>query len=53
MDHGLWLTDPAALAVLVRNGIRKMPAVGSGWTDEQVAALVAYLKENPPSGSSS
>jgi cytochrome c oxidase subunit 2 len=47
------LTDPAALALLVRNGRRTMPAVGAGWTDEQVAALVAYLKENPPSGSSS
>jgi len=27
-----------------------MPAVGSGWTDEQVDALVTYLEENPPSG---
>jgi cytochrome c oxidase subunit 2 len=45
------LTDPAALASLVRNGRRTMPAVGSGWTDEQVQALASYLKENPPSGS--
>jgi cytochrome c oxidase subunit II len=44
------LTDPAALANLVRNGRRTMPAVGSGWTDEQVDALANYLKENPPSG---
>ena len=44
------LTDPAALATLVRNGRRTMPAVGSGWTDEQVDALANYLKENPPSG---
>jgi cytochrome c oxidase subunit II len=44
------LTDPAALATLVRNGRGAMPAVGSGWTDEQVDALAAYLKENPPSG---
>jgi cytochrome c oxidase subunit 2 len=44
------LTDPAALAELVRNGARTMPAVGSGWTNQQVAALVAYLKESPPSG---
>jgi len=44
------LTDPAALATLVRNGRRTMPAVGSGWTDEQIAALATYLKENPPSG---
>jgi len=44
------LTDPAALATLVHNGRRAMPAVGSGWTDEQVDALATYLKENPPSG---
>jgi cytochrome c oxidase subunit 2 len=45
------LSDPAALASLVRNGRRTMPAVGSGWTDEQVQALASYLKESPPSGS--
>jgi len=45
------LTDPEALAVLVRNGRRTMPAVGSGWTDEQIAELADYLTENPPSGS--
>jgi cytochrome c oxidase subunit II len=44
------LTDPVALATLVRNGRRTMPAVGAGWTDEQVDALANYLKENPPSG---
>jgi cytochrome c oxidase subunit 2 len=45
------LTNPEALAVLVRNGRRTMPAVGSGWTDEQVQALASFLQENPPSGS--
>ncbi len=45
------LVDEAALANLVRNGRRTMPAVGSGWTDEQVEALATYLKESPPSGS--
>jgi cytochrome c oxidase subunit II len=45
------LTDPEALAEIVRNGRRTMPAVGSGWTDEQIAALADYLTENPPSGS--
>jgi cytochrome c oxidase subunit 2 len=44
------LTDPVALAALVRNGRRSMPAVGSGWTDEQIDALATYLEENPPSG---
>jgi cytochrome c oxidase subunit II len=47
------LGDPAALATLVRNGRGAMPAVGSGWTDEQVQALATYLKESPPSGSTS
>ena len=45
------LTDPAALGTLVRNGARTMPAVGAGWSDEQVTALARYLKETPPSGS--
>jgi len=45
------LADPEAVENLVRNGRRTMPAVGSGWTSEQVEALTAYLKENPPSGS--
>jgi cytochrome c oxidase subunit 2 len=45
------LADPAAVEDLVRNGRRTMPAVGSGWTSEQVAALTSYLQENPPSGS--
>ena len=44
------LTDPTELAKLVRNGARTMPAVGSGWSDDQVAALAKYLKETPPSG---
>jgi cytochrome c oxidase subunit 2 len=45
------LTDDAALAALLRNGKGEMPAVGSGWSDEQVASLAAYLREDPPSGS--
>jgi cytochrome c oxidase subunit 2 len=45
------LTDPKALGTLVHNGARSMPAVGAGWSDEQVAALAKYLKETPPSGS--
>ena len=48
------LSNPQALGILVRNGRATrtgiMPAVGSEWTDEQVDALAAYLKENPPSG---
>jgi cytochrome c oxidase subunit 2 len=44
------LADPAAIESIVRNGRRTMPAVGSGWTDEQIDALTNYLRENPPSG---
>ena len=44
--------DPEALANArpQRRGAR-CPPVGAGWTDEQIAALADYLKENPPSGS--
>ncbi len=44
------LTDPRALEEIVRNGRGEMPAVGSGWSEEQMDALVAYLRESPPSG---
>jgi cytochrome c oxidase subunit 2 len=45
------LTDVEDLGNLVHNGRRTMPAVGAGWSDEQVEALATYLTENPPSGS--
>jgi cytochrome c oxidase subunit II len=50
------LTDPAALSVLVHNGLPPsktttgMPAVGTGWSDAQVEALVRYVKTNPTLG---
>jgi cytochrome c oxidase subunit II len=44
------LADSEALSRIVRNGVRTMPAVGAGWTDEHMRALTTYLKENPPSG---
>ena len=49
------LTDPRAVATIVRNGrttpTGTMPAVGAGWSQEQIDALTSYLKEHPPSGS--
>lgn len=49
-----FLTDPRAIANIVRNGrvTRRgvMPAVGAGWTNDQLAALIVYLKTNPPTG---
>ena len=44
------LADPQALEEIVRNGRGEMPAVGSGWTEEQMKALATYLRENPPDG---
>jgi len=36
------LADKNGLTALVRNGRNQMPAVGSTWSDAQIAALVAY-----------
>jgi cytochrome c oxidase subunit 2 len=38
------LKDPRALAKVIREGTGKMPAVGDDWTDEQMAATIAYLR---------
>jgi cytochrome c oxidase subunit II len=38
------LLEESGVASLVRNGRGEMPPVGAGWTDDQVAALVAYTK---------
>jgi len=49
------LTSPSEVETLIRNGRTgpkgTMPAVGAGWTAEQLTALTSYLKVNPPSGS--
>lgn len=48
------LANPQSLETIIRHGRvvprGVMPAVGAEWTDEQIASLEAYLKENPPSG---
>jgi mono/diheme cytochrome c family protein len=36
------LTDRKNIATLLRQGIGAMPAVGSDWSNAQIAALVAY-----------
>jgi len=47
------LTDPKALSTLVHEGLPPdrtptgMPAVGAGWSQAQVDALVKYVKSNP------
>jgi cytochrome c oxidase subunit 2 len=45
--------DPKQLAPILHNGRRRMPAVGNDWSQQQVDAIVAYLKSNPFSGGSS
>jgi cytochrome c oxidase subunit 2 len=47
----LVLSDPEAIEEIVTNGRREMPAVGAGWSQEQIDALTSYLRESPPSGS--
>ena len=47
------LTDPLQLKALLENGQNLgsiegyMPPTGKGWTDRQIAALIAYVKSNP------
>jgi cytochrome c oxidase subunit II len=38
------LRDTARLEQIVRNGQREMPAVGRGWTDDQMRALTEYAR---------
>jgi cytochrome c oxidase subunit 2 len=39
------ISDPDAVDEIVRNGRGQMPAVGAGWSDQQMDALNAYLEE--------
>ena len=39
------LSQPQALVQLLRNGKNRMPAVGKEWSNEQMKAATAYLKE--------
>jgi cytochrome c oxidase subunit II len=38
------LQQPAAMKTLLENGRNKMPAVGRGWSNRQLNALLAYVK---------
>jgi cytochrome c oxidase subunit II len=46
ISNNALLTQAEALEELIRNGRNKMPPVARGWSDEQVRALVEYLREN-------
>ncbi|HEX6491129.1 MAG TPA: cytochrome c oxidase subunit II [Gaiellaceae bacterium] len=41
----------AAIRTLLQNGRGKMPAVGRGWGDRQLNALIVYLRRFAPGGS--
>jgi len=45
------LDDPAAVEQVVRQGQGKMPPVGKDWSERQMKALTAYLKEEVLGGS--
>jgi cytochrome c oxidase subunit II len=47
------LTQPGGLISIIRNGRGLMPAVADTWTNSQVQALVAYVKEHVYKGASS
>ena len=44
LDTSAIITQPVGLSSIVRNGRGKMPAVGAGWTAEQMQALLVYLR---------
>jgi cytochrome c oxidase subunit 2 len=47
------LTDRKGIETMLREGVGKMPAVGSGWSDAQIDALITYtrtLKQKAASG---
>ncbi len=52
IDNDSLIVQPTALESIVRNGRGNMPAVGSTWTNEQMNALLAYLKSNIYTGAS-
>jgi cytochrome c oxidase subunit 2 len=45
------LQQPAAMKTLLENGRNKMPAVGRGWSDRQMNALLAYVRRFAGTGS--
>jgi cytochrome c oxidase subunit II len=44
------LDNPEAVAQIVRNGRGAMPAVGQGWTEEQMNALLEFARALAPGG---
>ena len=40
-----WHHSDSQIAGFVRGGVGRMPAVGATWSDEEIRALLAYLKQ--------
>ena len=40
-----WHHPDSQVAGFIRNGVEQMPAVGPDWTDEDVDAVLAYIKQ--------
>jgi cytochrome c oxidase subunit II len=53
ISNNALLTQAQGLEQLIRNGKNKMPPVARGWSEEQVRALVAYLKQKVYKGTPS
>jgi cytochrome c oxidase subunit 2 len=46
ISNNALLTQAQGLEELIRNGRNKMPPVARGWSDEQVRALLEYMRDN-------
>ena len=44
-DMHAWHHPDSQIAGIVRQGIGQMPAVGESWSDEDIAAVLAYIKQ--------
>jgi cytochrome c oxidase subunit 2 len=53
ISNNALLTQGQGLEQLIRQGRNEMPPVARGWSDEQVRALLAYLKQNVYKGTTS
>ena len=47
------LTQGQGLEQLIRQGRNEMPPVAAGWSDKQVQALLAYLRQSVYKGTTS
>jgi cytochrome c oxidase subunit 2 len=53
ISNNALLTQGQSLEQLIRQGRNQMPPVARGWSDEQVQALLAYLKQSVYKGAAS